>query len=74
MSVITTKECKAITIQFYNGWMENKISAVAYENGEYWFTIGYYKTLKNAKKAAVRRMLLSGLTFDPAELEAATVN
>ena len=36
---------------------------------EYWFTIGSYKSLKNAKRGAVRAMRDHGYTFDPDELE-----
>ena len=29
--------------------------------GEFWFTVGHYKTLRNAQKAAIKRMAKQGL-------------
>lgn len=36
----------------------------------YWFAVGEYKNIKNAKRAAKKQMLAQGYTFDEKELEA----
>lgn len=55
---------------FANGGNENDIMVFAIQDGEYWFTIGKsYKSLKNAKRAAVKEMAKHGYTFDEKEME-----
>ena len=43
--------------------------AVAKENGEYWFTIGWYSSAKIAARYAAKKMSKMGYEFDPAEIE-----
>lgn len=58
-----------------NGGHNDQVMAFANQQSdqegyhEYWFTIGTYKSLKNAKKAAVKEFAKFGYTFDPVELE-----
>lgn len=42
----------------------NSIIVVALQDGEYWFTVGYYKTLAGAKRAAKKQFAALGYTFD----------
>lgn len=56
-----------------NGGKEDEIITTACQSydgyNEYWFTIGTYKSLKNAKRAAVKAMKKHDYTFDQVELE-----
>lgn len=62
-------ESKSVTF-FRNGGKDDCIIAMAKEHGEYWFTIGTYKSLKNAKRAAIKQMGVHGYTFDEKEMNA----
>ena len=62
------------TVRFcLNGHETDQIIVTAIQDGEYWFQIGMYKTLKNAKKQAVRQMKQVGYTLDQKELDALTI-
>ena len=50
------------------------IIACAMQDGEFWFTIGRYKTLANAKRAAKKEMAAHGYTFNEKELAALSLN
>lgn len=52
-----------------NGGREDQVMVFAMEENEYWFTIGTYNSLRNAKKGAVKAMGDHGYTFDPVELK-----
>ena len=43
--------------------------AVAKEDREYWFTIGWYSSAKTAARYAAKKMEKMGYKFDPKELE-----
>lgn len=72
--VCNNSKRKSVTFM-RNGGKDDQVMAFANQQSdiegyhEYWFTIGTYKSLKNAKKAAVRAMGKHGYTFDPVELE-----
>lgn len=82
MITITCNNSNTKAVEFMrNGGRNDEILvfAVAYdsysERYEYWFSIGkFYKTLKAAKRAAVRVMAKFGYTFDEKELEALKFN
>lgn len=63
---------KAVTF-WRNGGRADEVMVFANQiydgHSEYWFTIGTYKSLKNAKRGAVRAIGEHGYTFDPVELE-----
>lgn len=69
----TNSETKTVTFCL-NGHETDQIIVTAKQSGEYWFHIGMYKTLKNAKKQAVRRMLEMGYTLDQQELDSITID
>lgn len=55
---------------FPNGGNMNDILVFAQQDGEYWFTIGKgYKTIANAKRAAIKAMAKMGYTFDVEEMK-----
>ncbi len=63
------------TVKFsLNGGEKDSIIVAAIQDGEYWFQIGIYKTLRNAKKQAVRQMAQFGYTIDQKELDALTID
>ena len=47
----------------------SQFHAVAKEDGEYWFTIGWYSSAKAAARYAAKKMEKMGYKFDPKELE-----
>lgn len=61
---------KSVTF-FKNG--EISIIVVAEQDGEYWFTIGHFKTLAGAKRSAVKQMARHGYTFDEKQMKALAV-
>lgn len=76
MIEITCNNSKNKSVTFMrNGGRADQIMVFAnqydsYEGRfEYWFTVGTYKTLKNAKRAAQKQFGNLGYTFDPVELE-----
>lgn len=52
---------------------DNSIIAMAEQDGEYWFSIGYFKTLAGAKRSAVRQMAALGYTFDEKQMKALAI-
>lgn len=73
---IVCNNSKRKSVTFWrNGGKDDQVMAFANQQSdiegyhEHWFTIGTYKSLKNAKKAAVRAMRDHGYTFDQVELE-----
>lgn len=56
---------------FNNGG--TSILAYALQDGEFWFTIGGYKTLTNAKRSAIKAMGVLGYTFDESQMEKLTI-
>ena len=56
-----------------NGGEKDSIVVTAIQDGEYWFYIGTYKTLRNAKKQAVRQMAQLGYTIDQKEIDSLTL-
>lgn len=70
MIEIKCNNSKTKSVSFWrNGGHDDQVMVFAKEYNEYWFTIGTYKSLKNAKRGAVRAMGDHGYTFDPVELE-----
>ena len=77
MTTIRTNNSKTTAVSFFaNGGDESDVMVFAlqwddYNNCfEYWFSIGkYYKSLKNAKRAAVKKMKEYGYTFNEKEME-----
>lgn len=57
---------KTVEIQAINSC---QVMAVAKEDGEYWFTIGWYSNIKTAARYAAKKMEKMGYKFDPKELE-----
>lgn len=57
---------KTVEIQIIN---KCQVMAVAKEDGEYWFTIGWYSNVKTAARYAAKKMEKMGYKFDPKELE-----
>lgn len=47
----------------------SQFHAVAKEDGEYWFTIGWYSSAKTAARYAAKKMKKMGYKLDPKELE-----
>lgn len=68
ISISCKNSNKSVTF-FRNGGHNDCIMAFANQDNEYWFTIGTYKSLKNAKRAAKKQLGDHGYTFDPIELE-----
>lgn len=61
------KEMITVEIQVIGGG--SQFHAVAKEDGEYWFTIGWYSSAKTAARYAAKKMEKMGYKFDPKELE-----
>lgn len=53
---------------FANGGNENDIIVNAMQDGEYWFHVGHYSSLKSAKRFTAKRMAKYGYTFNESEL------
>ena len=49
------------------------ILAIASQDGEYWFTLGWYKTTAGAKRAAVKQLGALGYRFNENELKALVI-
>lgn len=52
---------------------DGSIIAIAQQDGEYWFSIGYFNTLAGAKRSAIRQMAALGYTFDEKKMKAFTL-
>lgn len=68
MATIKCNNSERKAVEF---WVNRKtIMVFALEDGEYWFTIGDgYSTENGAKRAAVRKMLMHGYTFNESEMK-----
>lgn len=51
------------SVRFFRNGPED-IMVFACQEGEFWFTVGSYKTLKGAKRSAVRKMSDHGYKVD----------
>ena len=69
MKTINCNNSTHKSVSFYDN-AGLSIIAYAKKDGEYWFSIGGYKTLENAKRAAKRVMAIYGYTFNEDELAA----
>lgn len=49
---------------------DGSILAMAQQDGEYWFSIGYFKTLAGAKRSATKQMAALGYTFNADQMKA----
>ena len=56
-----------------NGKEVDEIVVTALQDGEYWFEIGWYKTLNNAKKQATKKMAVYGYSLNQSELDKLTI-
>ena len=63
----TNSESKSVSFMF-NGGNPNDIMVAAMQDGEYWFTIGWYKTEKGAKRAAIKSMKKHGYLLNESEV------
>ena len=57
---------KTVSIKKVN---DTQFLAVAKEDGEYWFTIGWYSSAKTAARYAAKKMAQYGYKFVPVKLE-----
>lgn len=78
MTIATTDQGKGVTFM-KNGGREDEILVFAEmridDRWEYWFSIGkFYKTLKAAKRSAVKKMAEMGYTFDEKVINEAQFN
>lgn len=51
-----------------------RIMAVATQDGEYWFSLGWYKTEAGAKRAAAKQMAAHNYEFDAVQLADLKIN
>ena len=65
----TKTQSKMITVEIQVIGGGSQFHAVAKEDGEYWFTIGWYSSAKTAARYAAKKMEKMGYKFDPKELE-----
>lgn len=40
------------------------ILTIVTQDGEYWFTVGWYKSIENAKRGAAKQLAKLGYTFN----------
>ena len=68
---INSNNSKSKSVVFFpNGGREDDVIVFVLEDGEFWFSLdNNYKSLKNAKRAAVKTMAKYGYTFDEKEME-----
>ena len=53
-----------------NGGCEDDLMVFVLQDGEFWFALdNNYCNLKNAKRAAIKKMAKMGYTFDEMEME-----
>lgn len=67
MITINCNNSKSKAVKFFNNG--STIMVFAIEEGEYWFTIGDYRTEAGAKRAATRVMAKYGYTFDAQKMK-----
>ena len=69
MIAVKCNNSESKSLAFYaNGGNEKDIIVIAMQNGEYWFSVGNYSSLKSAKNFAVKKMAKRGYTFNESEL------
>lgn len=68
---IKCNNSKSKSVAFFpNGGREDDVMVFILEDGEFWFSLdNNYASLKNAKRAAVKKMAKMGYTFDVKEME-----
>ena len=71
MKKIICNNSNSKSVVFFDN--DGSIIALAEQDGEYWFSIGYFKTLAGAKRSAIRQMAALGYTFDEKKMKAFTL-
>ena len=62
--IIKVQDTKSISIEMIeNADGFGGILTMALQDGEYWFTVGWYKTIANAKRGAAKQLAKLGYTF-----------
>ena len=62
--IIKVKDTKSISIEMIeNADGFGGILTMATQYGEYWFTVGWYKSIANAKRGAAKQLARLGYTF-----------
>ena len=71
MKQIICNNSSSKSVTFFDN--HTNIIAMAQQDGEYWFTIGYFKTLAGAKRSAVKQLAALGYTFNDKEMKALAI-
>ena len=71
MKTINCNNSSSKSVIFFEN--DGSILAFAQQDGEYWFSVGYFKTLAGAKRSAVRQLAALGYTFNAAEMKALAI-
>lgn len=71
MKHINCNNSNSKSVVFFDN--DGSIIAMAEQDGEYWFSIGYFKTLAGAKRSAIKQMAALGYTFDEKKMKAFTL-
>lgn len=62
--IIKVQDTKSISIEMIeNADGFGGILTMALQDGEYWFTVGWYKTIANAKRGAAKQLARLGYTL-----------
>ena len=70
ISINCNNSIRKSVVFFANGGNVNDVLVFVREDNEYWFSLkNSYKSLKTAKRAAVKKMAQFGYTFDEKEME-----
>ena len=70
ISINSNNSTRKSVVFFPNGGREDDVIVFVLEDGEFWFSLNNnYKSLKTAKRAAVKKMAKMGYTFDEKEME-----
>ena len=68
--IISNNDARVKAVFIPNGGNVNEVLVFIDLDNEYWFSVGsFYKNLKNAKKAAVKKCAKFGYTFDEKKME-----
>lgn len=73
MKKIICNNSASKSVNFFSNNNGANIHAFAEQDGEYWFTIGSFKTLAGAKRSTVKQMTRLGYTFDEKQMKALAV-
>lgn len=68
MKHINCNNSNSKSVVFFDN--DGSIIAIAEQDGEYWFSIGYFNTLAGAKRSATRQLAALGYTFNADEMKA----